>query len=443
MNSHDLSRRIVTLCGMCAIGYSLFQTSMDRAAAEAPAAPEPPKASQLSDNDQPTTHRPGIVTDKPTDGFFVKTEIGYMVPYNSTIPGSDVEFEMVPIPGGRFKMGSPETEEGRNKNEGPQIDVEIPPFWIAKNEVTWAEYKLFMGLYNPLKKLQGTRNRKNEISGKIKSLAALKSLIDSDVSDVDAITVPTPLYEPEITFELGEDDQQPAATMSPYAAKQYTKWLSLALGVDLRLPSEAEWEYASRAGTQTAYFFGNDAEQLGDYAWYYDNSDEVTHSVGQKKPNPWGIHDIYGNVAEWTLDQVTDSGYDHAATDRLNSADEAIRWPVELFPRAARGGHYDDGAEKCRSASRMASDRSWRDVDPNLPKSPWWLTDYPAHGVGFRLVRPLNPMTAEQRTKSWEATVDELKMDVEIRLEEGRGVKENVRKDLQQILKELKTLDAN
>ena len=109
-----------------------------------------------------------------------------------------------------------------------------------------------------------------QVAESISAFASLKNLIASEISDADAITVPTPLYEPEITFELGEDPRQPATTMTPYAAKQYTKWLSLSLGYDFRLPSESEWEYASRAGTTTPYFFGNDAEILGDYAWYYE-----------------------------------------------------------------------------------------------------------------------------------------------------------------------------
>ena len=427
MKPSPLPRLVATLSGICLVGCLLFQTSGEVATAKSTG----------------TDLLPGIVKDKPIDGFYVETEFGYMVPYRATMPGSDIEFEMVPIPGGRAKIGSPKSESDRSEHEGPQYEVDLPPFWMGKHEVSWSEYKLFMGLYEPLKRLQATRNQKAKLANDISQYASLKSLIESEVLEADAITVPTPLYEPEITFELGEEPRQPAATMSPYAAKQYTKWLSLSLGYDMRLPSEAEWEHASRAGTNTKYFFGDDPTSLGEYAWYYENADEVTHLIGEKKPNPWGLHDIYGNVAEWTLDEFTESGYDHASADEVNTLNEAIRWPKELFPRVARGGHYDDGPENCRSASRLASERAWRDVDPNLPKSPWWLTDYPAHGVGIRLLRPLKQMTAEQRTKSWEAVVDELKMDVEIRLEEGRGVKENVRKDLEKILDELDTMQGN
>ena len=384
----------------------------------------------------------GLVREKPAKGFFVETDLGYMVPYTATVPGSSITYEMVPIPGGRFKMGSPASEKGRSENEGPQIEVEVPPFWMGKHEVTWGEYKVFMGLYDPLKDIQALRNQINdaEVENKVANLATLKKLVLSDIVDADAITVPTPLYEPEITFELGEEPRQPAATMSPYGAKQYTKWLSLAYGYDLRLPSEAEWEYASRAGTETAYFFGDEPNQLGEYAWYYDNSDETTHLVGQKKPSPWGLFDIYGNVAEWTLDETSDSGYSHLDNDKVHSVGDAIRWPTAVYPRTARGGHYDESAENCRSAAKIASDISWTEADPNLPKSPWWLTDYPANGVGFRLLRPLKPLTAEDRKRFWEAGVDDLKMDIQIRLEEGRGVRENAGKDLQQAIKEVDDL---
>lgn len=400
-------------------------------------------ASQLSyaeqADDEGASEIIGVVAEKPSEGLFVKIESGYMVPYSAIVPGTDVSFDMVPIPGGRFLLGSPDSEEERSENEGPQIEVEIAPFWMGKHEVTWQEYKAFMGLYTPLKDLQALRNQKNDekVLKSVASFKTLKSLITSEILDVDAITVPTPLYEPDITFELGEEPKQPASTMSPYAAKQYTKWLSLCFGHDFRLPSEAEWEYASRAGATTAYFFGNDPEQLGKYAWFYDNADETTHLVGEKAANPWGLHDIYGNVAEWTLDQMADSGYDHMEKGKVHSVHDAVRWPTELFPRTVRGGHYDDEAAGCRSAARVGSERAWRDTDPNLPKSPWWLTDYPAHGVGFRLLRPLKQMTQDERTKVWSATVEELKIDIEIRLEEGRGVKENVSLEFPKVMQQL------
>ena len=384
----------------------------------------------------------GLVADQPAEGRFVKTAAGYMVPYSVTIPGTNVAFEMVPIPGGRFKMGSPESEEGRSASEGPQFEVDVPPFWLGKHEVTWSEYKLFMDLYQPFKEIQSLRTKLTDsaASRQLADFTALQAHLDSAVNAVDGITVPTPLYDPSITFEHGEDPRQPAATMTQYAAKQYTKWLTRITANDYRLPSEAEWEYASRAGAKTAYFFGDDAEQLGEYAWYFENSDEKTHVVGEKKPNPWGLYDIYGNVGEWTLDAFSENGYDHVDANKTQTLATAIRWPAELFPRTVRGGHWDDDAEQCRSAARLASDDyEWKSEDPNIPLSPWWLTTYPAGGVGFRVLRPLEPLTNEQQKKFWEAHVDELVQDIQGRLEEGRGVKDNVNHHLPKTLEQLKS----
>ncbi len=366
----------------------------------------------LADTEAPALNAPGLVAEQPGEGRFVKTTAGYMVPYSTTIPGTNVVFEMVPIPGGRFTMGSPESEEGRSENEGPQFEVEVPPFWLGKYEVTWSEYKLFMNLYKTFKDIQSLRNKGQDasVSALLTDFDALKKHLESKVIDADAITVPTPLYDPSTTFEHGEDPRQPAATMTQYAAKQYTKWLSAIAGHDYRLPAEAEWEYACRAGAKTAYFFGDDAGQLGEYAWYFDNSDERTHLVGEKKPNPWGLYDIYGNVAEWTVDALSDDGYDHVDAEQVHPLADVIRWPTEPFPLAVRGGYWDDNAAQCRSAARLGSDDyEWKSEDPNIPLSPWWLASYPASGIGFRLLRPLTPLTDEQKSKFWEAQVEELR----------------------------------
>src|SRR5215216_6003466 len=87
---------------------------------------------------------PGLMKDKPTSGRYVETPHGFMVPYEATIPGSDVTYRMQPIPGGKVKVGSPESEKGRQKDEGPQFEVVVEPFWMAEHEVTWAEFKAYM-----------------------------------------------------------------------------------------------------------------------------------------------------------------------------------------------------------------------------------------------------------------------------------------------------------
>jgi formylglycine-generating enzyme required for sulfatase activity len=345
---------------------------------------------------------PGLVAAPPSDGQFVKTELGYMVPYTATIPATEIKFEMIPIPGGTLQMGSSPEEADREEDEGPQVEVRIEPFWIGKHEVTWNEYKHFMQLYDLFKDFESRGVRKV-----------------TDDNRADAITAPTPLYDTTFTFVLGEEPAQPAVTMSHYAARQYTKWLSLLTQQVYRLPTEAEWEYACRAGTTTAYSFGEDATELDEYAWHYDNSDESYHEVGTKKPNPWGLHDMHGNVAEIVLDQYQADAYQTLA-GKPQTFESAIKWTTKMFPHVIRGGSWMDEAGAQRSAAR-AETEDWREEDPNLPKSPWWFTDEPALAVGFRLMRPLRRPSPEFLKKAWEVDNPTLQQAVEGRLTEGRG----------------------
>lgn len=364
----------------------------------------------------------GLVKEQPKEGRFVKVDEGYMVPYTVTIPGTDVTFTMQPIPGGKFKLGSPDSEKGHKADEAPQIEIEVAPFWMADKEVTWAEYKLYMGMHDTFKQL---------------AKAKLQPITKENEAYV--ITAPSNLYDPTFTFKQGADPQQPAVTMSQYAAKQYTKWISGITGEFYRLPGEAEWEYAARAGTSTAYFFGDDPKDLGDYAWFYDNSSESTQKVGQKKPNPWGLYDIYGNVGEWTLDGYTADGYKALADKKNLTATEAIQWPTKLYPRVIRGGGWDDDAEALRSAARQPShDDDWRGEDPNFPQSPWWFTSEPALSVGMRIMRPLHAPDLAGRAKYWDADLDQIREDVAQRIDnEGRGARGVADKNLPEAIKQL------
>ncbi|MCA9263505.1 MAG: formylglycine-generating enzyme family protein [Planctomycetales bacterium] len=413
-------------------------------------ADEPASAASATDANQL-----GWSAVQPDSGRYVKTNQGYMIPYTVTIPGTEASFTMQPIPGGKFKLGSPESEEERGEDESPQVEIEVAPFWMGQYEVTWSEYQSFMNLYNPLKSLQSFRNLWNDASSKadvLKKRDALREnasgsselvkALETEIAAVDAITIPTPLYDPATTYESGQDPKQPAVTMSQYGAKQYTKWLSHVMGVDYRLPTEAEWEYACRAGTTTAFSYGEDAGELEDYGWFTDNSDGTTHLVGEKKPNPWGLYDIHGNVAEWVLDQYAEEGYDHLDAGQTHPAAEAVRWPTILFPRVLRGGHWDSEAAECRSAARIgAQDNELTESDPNFPKSPWWLADYPGGAIGFRIVRPTTPMKPELRKKAWEADVEILQEAIKMRIEEGRGIQENANPDLPKVLEQVEDVE--
>jgi formylglycine-generating enzyme required for sulfatase activity len=197
--------------------------------------------------------------------------------------------------------------------------------------------------------------------------------------NVDAVTTATPLYDASFTYGVGDKPNQPAVTMTQFAARQYTKWLSGLTGRDFRLPTEAEWEYAARAGTTTAYSFGGDAATVADFAWLKSNSQEQPHVGGQKKPNPWGLFDVHGNAAEWTRD-LYDAGY-----YAKSPADNPFNDPAKgLYPHVVRGGSWDDEPARLRSAARRSSVEAWSRRDPQNPKSLWWHTD--ATFVGFRVV---------------------------------------------------------
>jgi len=387
----------------------------------------------------------GITQQKPTDGPSVKTELGYMVPYTETIAGTEVTFEMIPVPGGTFVFGSSAPKEDRGEYDLPAIEVELPPFWIAKHEVTWAMYWPYMRLNDDFAKLQALHTQLHSTEEE-KSLAARTALealpkliaaVEQEATEVDGVTAPTPLYDPSKTYESGDDPRLPAATMTPYAAKQFSKWLSLTVGVGYRLPTEAEWEYAARAGSTTTYPFGDDPSELGAYAWYEENSEAVAHPIGEKKPNAWGLHDMIGNVAEWVMDEYDEELLDRQIEGQLDW-NEAIRWPTSNTGRVVRGGFWDEMEEDCQSTSRFYSeDRDWKSSDPNLPLSPWWYADDPSTGIGIRLVRPLHPLTPELAKRFWESNSDYVAEDVDIRVQGGRAKRGAVNPQLPHALADL------
>jgi len=292
--------------------------------------------------------------------------------YVERIPGTDVSFTMKYIPGGTFLLGSPESEAERDADEGPQKTVTIEPFWMGIYEVTYNEYSIFQ-----------YRSRDTD-----STRATDESFL------ADAVARPSPPYE-DPAHGMGNHGF-PAAGMTQWAAAHYTKWLSDKTGFFYRLPTETEWEYACRCGSSSAYSFGDDPSGLDDYAWYWDNSGEVFHLVGEKEPNAWGLFDMHGNVAEWTSDQYTADFYASLPDGEVSSP-----WspPSTLHPRTVRGGAYDDDPDALRCADRLESSLNWKRRDPQIPKSFWWNTDSPF--VGFRVIRPVNPPTPEEIEEFW------------------------------------------
>ena len=288
--------------------------------------------------------------------------------YTQKIGGSPQVYDMVAIPGGEFMMGSPDSEKGRRPDEGPQHKVKIEPFWMGKTEVNWDIYDLY-----------AFKNMEKE-------MAARHPDPDKSVQKTDASTRPSPPYV-DMSFGMGRSGY-PAINMTQYAAIHFCKWLYEKTGIFYRLPTEAEWEYACRAGSKTAYSFGADESKLDEFAWHRKNSDAAYKKIGLKKPNAFGLHDMHGNVMEWTLDQYIPDYY------AKQPAGEKYAPVTELYPTAVRGGSWDDEPADLRSAARTASKPEWKILDPQLPKSEWWMTS--ASFVGFRVVRPVKQPSQEE-----------------------------------------------
>lgn len=284
--------------------------------------------------------------------------------YKVTVPNTTVSYEMVAIPAGEYSMGSQ-----AKKDEQPPHKVSVSAFWMQAHEVTWDEYRLFM-----------FANQAGEIAHK----DAL----------VDGVSRPTRPYV-EMSFGMGINGF-PAISMTQHAANKYAEWISAKTGEFYRLPTEAEWEYACRAGATTPYYFGSDASQLGDYAWYSGNSKGKYQKIETKKPNAWGLFDMLGNVMEWTLDQ-------YAPYKGTAEKDPWVK-PTQPYPIVARGGSWNDPAGAVTCAARVASDPSWKQQDPQLPKSVWYETD--AQWLGFRLIRPEKVPSAEDMYHYWNNGVE-------------------------------------
>lgn len=280
------------------------------------------------------------------------------------IPGTGLGFELGYVPGGTFEMGSPDVEEGRRANEGPRSPVTVSPFWMGIHEVRYDEYAAF-----------------RFVDRDADSTAAAGRTYRAE-----AAPRPSPPYE-DPAHGLGNEGH-PAAGMTQWGALQYARWLWEKTGQFFRLPTEAEWEFACRAGGDGA---PPSAVQLDRAAWFIENSAERFHPVGSKRANAWGIHDLLGNVAEWTLDQYTRDYF-----ERIHEEGTTDPWimPESLHPRTVRGGAFDDEPDALRCTARLESSLNWKRRDPQIPKSYWWNTDSPF--LGFRLVRPVAQPSREE-----------------------------------------------
>jgi sulfatase modifying factor 1 len=279
-----------------------------------------------------------------------------------------ITFEMVLIPGGTFQMGSPANEAGRKDDEGPQHHVRLDEFYLCTTEAT---IELFTAFYQ-----ETVTAKKDFITLEEEKKNAEES------KHVDAISGPTPVYG---DMTMGYSEKHPAMGMTWHNAMIFCQWLSKKTGKTYRLPTEAEWEYACRAGSPGAFGVGNAPDQIKDFAWYEDTADGETSEVGKKKPNAWGLYDMSGNVREWVYDFYSPTAYKETA--KQNPAVNP-KGPETGKVHVARGGDYSSPTEDVRCAARSYEEPWWRSGDPQIPKSIWWLPQM--EFIGLRVARSVD-----------------------------------------------------
>ena len=325
-----------------------------------------------------------VSDDSPKEVFSEPTTVTSFEDFSEHIPNTSVSFNMKAIEGGMFQMGSPDDEPFRDSDEGPIRTVKVFPFFMGEVEVTWNEYWTFYS--------------QTMSEGRLDP----ETVYANNASNIDAISGPTPPFgNPGQGWGSGD---RPAITMSHYAARTYCQWLSRVTGKTYRLPTEAEWEYACRAGTQAPYFFegnpkrfsneglrnrifGVDTVNISSHTVYGINSEMKTQEPSYTKPNPFGLRNMAGNVFEYCSDLYAADAY--ALTE---SKITDPKGPDSGTEYVIRGGSYMSEAADLRSASRASTQtEAWLKTDCQQPKSIWWYSDM--KGIGFRVVCELENLT--------------------------------------------------
>jgi formylglycine-generating enzyme required for sulfatase activity/tRNA A-37 threonylcarbamoyl transferase component Bud32 len=288
----------------------------------------------------------------------------------NVVTTNSLGMKMVLIPPGKFVMGSGKDEPGWAPQEGPQHEVEISrPFAIGAHEVTVGQFKAFV-------KATSYVTETEKLGG------SLQWDFTEKVHKRDpAMMWMKPGYE--------QTDEYPVVCVTWNDAHAFCKWLSDKEGVAYTLPTEAQWEYACRAGTTTTWFFGDNEGDLDSHAWRAASSEEKAHPVGQKRPNSWGLYDLYGNAWEWTADRF-DAGY-YALSPKVDPPG------ADAGSRAMRGGSRTDGPVQLRSGARGWLDQ---DVGNNV--------------VGFRVVAAVGRASISDAA-AWEKSVAALPAEEQLK----------------------------
>ena len=251
------------------------------------------------------------VTAEDAAAVVVDEGASELEPYELTIEDAMVEIDMIPVPAGSISMDNEQADVG--------------PFWISRTEIPWDLFDVY----------------------------AFGSTDGEEAEGEDAVLRPSKPYGAP---DRGYGHRGYAAISMTYlVAQEFAQWLSLRTGEEYRIPTEAQWEYACRAGREEP--ITND--ELEEHAWYWDNAFDKTHPIGELKANQFGLHDVIGNAAEWC------TGLDGE--------------PL------ACGGSFMNKMDEVGCSARMEPSPEWQETDPQIPKSEFWLTDGPF--MGFRVIR--------------------------------------------------------
>ncbi len=315
----------------------------------------------------------GTSESLPDTVYMQSTVVETFEDFTERIPLSAVSFNMKAIPGGTFRMGAAADDKFAQPDELPVREVTVNPFFISEIEVSWDEFQTWYG--------------QTAGEGRTTDIGILEG--------VDGLSGATPPYgNPDQGWGTGK---RPAITMTFYAAEKYCEWLSVVTGKTYRLPTEAEWEYAARGGTTGPYFFEGDVKDYTDaglwaklfgvdtsvintFVIYKQNSKGKTQIPGEVRPNPFGLKNMLGNVAEFCQDIYIEDAY--ATYPGPVSNPLVVAGGKE---HVIRGGSFLSSAEELRVSDRNKTNHdAWLRTDPQIPKSLWWYSD--CNHVGFRVV---------------------------------------------------------